>query len=196
MFGCSHRWYCTYTLSFLTCTPTCAVHVCIKHTIWVHSILSIFHTHKSYNTCPPMSYMFASLVLYLHMFISKIHVHLFTCVIHITYPNQTHVYKCSFMTLHNPDLVLNFHRYSYDIAISHTVRCTWNMMLENCCKYTHDRTTMLPEIHNASIFYGTQSVTPDTSTSHMRLAEYSQTKEIHSPHLKHPPWFTGCSKKK
>ena len=90
----------------------------------------------------------------------------------------------------------SFHRYSYDIAIWHTVRCTWNMMSENWCKYTHDRTTMLPEIHNASIFYGTQSVTPDTSTSHMRLAGYSQTKEIHSPHLKHPQWFTGCSKKK
>ena len=95
------------------------------------------------------------------------------------------------MILHNPDLVLNFHRYSYNIPQSdsamHNVHCIWNIMFKNWCKYTHDRrTTMLPEIHNASIFYGTQSVTPDTSTSHMRLAEYSQTKDIHSPHLKHP----------
>ena len=134
-----------------------------------------------------MSYIFASLVLYLHMFISKIHVHLFTCVIHITYPHQTHVYKCSYVwqyTIVILSLIFTGIRVIYRNL---TVQSTWNIMFKNWCKYTHDDTTMLPKIHNASIFYGTQSVTPDTSTSHMRLAEYSQTKEIHSPHLKHPP---------
>ena len=138
--------------------------------------------------------MFASLVLYLHMFISKIHVHLFTCVIHITYPHQTHVYKCSHVwqyTILRFSLIFTGIRTIY---CNLTLQCTWNIMFKIWCKHTHDRTTMLPEIHNASIFYGTQSVTPDTSTSHMRLAEYSQTKEIHSPHLKHSPWFQGVPK--
>ena len=134
-----------------------------------------------------MSYIFAFLVLYLYTLISKIHVHLFTCVIYITYPHQTHVYKCSHVwqyTILRFSLIFTGIRTIY---CNLTLQCTWNIMFKIWCKHTHDRTTMLPEIHNASIFYGTQSVTPDTSTSHMRLAEYSQTKEIHSPHLKHPP---------
>ena len=142
-----------------------------------------------------MSYIFAFLVLYLYTLISKIHVHLFTCVIHITYPHQTHVYKCSYVWQYTILIFSLIFTGICTIYCNLTLQCTWNIMFKIWCKHTHDRTTMLPEIHNASIFYGTQSVTPDTSTSHMRLAEYSQTKEIHSPHLKHPPWFTGCSKK-
>ena len=117
-------------------------------------------------------------------------------VIHITYPHQTHVYKCSCVWQYTIVILSLIFTGIRAIYSNLTVQSTWNIMFKNWCKYTHDLTTMLPKIHNASIFYGTQSVTPDTSTSHMRLAEYSQTKEIHSPHLKHPPWFTGCSKKK